>query len=67
MAQILSRIQLKASVIMVTDERSRDIVETMGMTWSPDIDSAIREAKRLKADADGITVIPDGISVIVEE
>ena len=67
MAQILSRIQLKASVIMVTDERSRDIVETMGMTWSPDIDSAIREAKRLKADADGITVIPDGISIIVEE
>ena len=66
MAQILSRIMLKSSVIMVTDECSKDIVETMGMIWCPDIDSALNRAYDLKRDADGITVIPDGISVIVE-
>ena len=66
MAQILSRIMLKASVIMVTDECSKDIVETMGMSWCPDIGSAIELAYQICPDADGITVIPDGISVIVQ-
>ena len=66
MAQILARIMLKASVIMVTDECSKDIVETMGMIWCADINSALDKAYEIKNDADGITVIPDGISVIVE-
>ena len=66
MAQILSRIMIKASVIMVTDKCSKDIIETMGMIWCDSIDSAIKKAYEIKPDADGITVIPDGISVIVE-
>ena len=65
MAQILSRIMLKASVIMVTDECSKEIVEGMKMLWCPDIPSAIAKAKELKPNYNGITVIPDGISVIV--
>ncbi len=66
MAQILSRIMLKATVIMVSDECSKDIIETMGMVWCPDIDTALSRAYKIKPDADGITVIPDGISVIVD-
>ena len=67
MAQILSRIMLKARVIMVTDICSRNIVETMGMCWCPDINTAIETAYSLCPGANGITVIPDGISVIVED
>ena len=66
MAQILSRIMLKATVIMVSDECSRDIIETMGMIWCSDIDSAITKAREICPYADGISIIPDGISVIVE-
>ena len=66
MAQILSRIMLKASVIMVTDKCSKDIVEGMKMHWCEDIPSAIAKAKEIKPDHNGITVIPDGISVIVK-
>ncbi len=66
MAQILARIMLKATVIMVCDECSKDIVETMGMVWCSDIDRAISKAYEIKPTADGITLIPDGISVIVE-
>ncbi len=66
MAQILARIMLKAKVIMVSDAVSKDIIESMGMIWCSDIDSAISKAYDIKPEADGITVIPDGISVIVE-
>lgn len=66
MAQILSRIMLKATVIMVTDECSRSIIESMGMLWCPDIGTAIEKSYEIKPNADGLTVIPDGISVIVE-
>lgn len=66
MAQILSRIMLKSKVIMVSDECSKEIIETMGMIWCDSIDSAIEKAYEIKPTANGITVIPDGISVIVE-
>jgi len=66
MAQILSRIMLKSKVIMVSDECAKEIIETMGMIWCESIDGAIKKAYEIKPDADGITVIPDGISVIVE-
>jgi len=66
MAQILARIMLRASVIMVTDECSKSIVEGMGMIWCANISEAINIAKNLKPDYNGITLIPDGISVIVK-
>ena len=66
MAQILSRILLKSQVIMVCDECSKDIIESMGMIWCPDIDSALNTAYSLTGKESKITVIPDGISVIVE-
>ncbi len=65
MAQILARIMLRASVIMVTCKESEPIVTGMGMLWAESIGAALRKAKELKPDYDGITVIPDGISVIV--
>ncbi len=65
MAQILSRIMLKAKVIMVTDPSAKTIVEGMKMTWCESIEKAIEKAKELKPDYNGITLVPDGISVIV--
>ena len=67
MAQILARIMLRARVIMVTDSSARAIVEGMKMLWCPTIDDALKEAKKLKPDYGGITIIPDGISVIVTD
>lgn len=67
MAQILARIMLRASVIMVTCKESASIVTGMGMIWAESIEAALRKAKEIKPDYDGITVIPDGISVIVRD
>lgn len=64
-SQILSRILIKHKVIMVTDA-PREMVEKMHMIWSPDITSAIKLAEDiLKKDSSKITIIPDGVSVIV--
>jgi nickel-dependent lactate racemase len=56
---------LKAKVIMVTDPSAKNIVEGMKMTWCESIDKAIETAKAIKPDYNGITLVPDGISVIV--
>ena len=66
-AQILCRILLKHPVIMVT-QAPREMVEAMHMHWAPDLSAAIDLADRLLGWADSpITVIPDGVSVIVKK
>ena len=66
-AQILCRILLKHPVIMVT-QAPREMVEAMHMHWAPDLSAAIDLADRLLGRADSpITVIPDGVSVIVKK
>lgn len=64
-AQILCRILRKHQVIMVT-QAPRDMIEKMQMHWADDLPSAITLADRLLGKMDSpITVIPDGVSVIV--
>ena len=66
-AQILCRILLKHPVIMFT-QAPREMVEAMHMHWAPDLSAAIDLADRLLGRADSpITVIPDGVSVIVKK
>ena len=66
-AQILARVMHKAECIFVTGEENRKLIETMRMRWAPNVDAALCMAKeRLGADA-SVTVIPDGVGVIVRE
>jgi nickel-dependent lactate racemase len=66
-AQVLSRVLTKATVIMVT-KAPRSMIESMHMRWADSIESALSMAKRIINKEDyQITVIPDGVSVIVEE
>ncbi len=66
-AQILCRVLMNYHVIMVT-QAPRRMVEAMHMTYASDFDEALKLADQHleKVDAD-ITVIPDGVSVIVRK
>ena len=64
-AQILARVQQKAFCIFVTEEENRRMLEDMHMGWAPDMDAAMAMAcDRVGAEAT-VTVIPDGVGVIV--
>lgn len=68
-AQILMRMLLKFTIIMVT-EAPQQMVEDMHMKYAASVDDALAMAKEVlakKGIADPkITVIPDGVSVIVK-
>lgn len=68
-SQILLRLLLHFDIIMVTDA-PKDMVEAMHLKYAANIDEAFAMAKKLMA-AKGVadpkvTVIPDGVSVIVK-
>lgn len=63
-SQILARILLKHEVIMVTNY-SKENVENMHMKWAPTVAKAIEMADEMLGNRNKITVIPDGVSVIV--
>jgi len=64
-SQILARILLKHHVIMVTDA-PQEMVEKMQMKWAPSVEAAIKLAENILQEKKcKITVIPDGVSVIV--
>jgi len=64
-SQIFARILLKYSVIMVTSA-PKEMVEGLHMKWAPSLEEAIKMADEiLKNKKSKITVIPDGVSVIV--
>ena len=64
-SQILCRVLLRHPVIFVT-HAPRELVEAMGLRYAPDIPTALAMADAILGRADSpITVIPDGVSVIV--
>jgi len=63
--QILARILIKHKVIFVTEKKNKQIIEDMKMTYAPDIKTALEMARRIKGKHASLTVIPDGISVVV--
>ena len=66
-SQILARVMLKATVIMVTSA-DKKIIEDMKMRYAKTVDEALKMAKEILGKEDyTLTVIPDGVSVIVEE
>ncbi|HHW43548.1 nickel-dependent lactate racemase [Desulfofundulus thermobenzoicus] len=66
-AQILARILLKHRVIVVTDPALAGTVRQMHMDYAPTLEEALQRARSMKGRDASITVIPDGIGVIVEQ
>jgi len=64
-SQVLARILLKYKVIMVTNV-SKEMVENMHMEWAKSVKEAIKMADEILGNKGKITVIPDGVSVIVQ-
>ncbi len=66
-AQILARVMQKAFCIFVSPEENRHLLEGMHMGWAPTLDAALDMATaRMGADST-VTVIPDGVGVIVTQ
>ena len=66
-AQILARVLGKATCIFVTGEENRVLIEDMHMQWAPDVNTALEQADALLGREADITVIPDGVGVIVHK
>jgi len=66
-AQILARVLLKATVLMVADEKNREDIEALGITYCATLEEALQRAQEICPNHDGYVVIPDGVSVIVRE
>lgn len=64
-SQVLARILIKHHVIFVTRPEIKDIVTDMKMEYASSFEQALRMAGAHE-DGSNVTVIPDGVSVIVE-
>lgn len=64
--QILARILSKHAVILVTDLCDATLIRNMRMEPAASLQEALRRALDRAGEDAGITVIPDGVSVIVE-
>ncbi len=63
--QILARILIKHQVIFVSPKERKELLEDMKLQWAPDLKTAIAMAKEMKSEDASVTVIPNGVSVIV--
>ncbi len=64
-AQILARILIKHRVIFVAPESRREMLWEMKLEWAPDLLEALKMARAGKGENASVTVIPNGVSVIV--
>ena len=64
-SQVLARILDKHHVIMVSDLIQSEIISNMHMQHAKSFDEALRRAYELQGNAARVTVIPDGLAVIV--
>ena len=65
-AQIHARVMKKAFCIFVSPEENRTMLEAMHMGWAPTADDALAMATEMLGENASVTVIPDGVGVIVE-
>ena len=65
--QILARILSKFKVILVSDMCDPRIIKKMHMEHAYSLQEAIIKAIKIKGENASITVIPDGVSVIVKQ
>ncbi|MCK4257976.1 MAG: nickel-dependent lactate racemase [Halanaerobiales bacterium] len=65
-SQILARILEKHEVILVTDQCDKKMIEDMHMKYAISAEEALKMAFEMKGKDATITVVPDGVSVIVK-
>ena len=66
-SQILARILMKHKVIFVSPACRKELLEEMKLHWAPDLDTALAMAKAEKGEDAEITIIPNGVSVVVKK
>ena len=52
--------------IFVTDKANRKMLNDMHLDWAPDVNTALNEAYEIEGRSASVTVIPDGVGVIVQ-
>nr|WP_320145313.1 nickel-dependent lactate racemase [uncultured Anaeromusa sp.] len=65
-AQILARILIDHTVIMVTDQCEHSMIKDMKMKVANTLPEAMKMAEEIVGKDASITVVPDGVSVIVK-
>ncbi len=65
-AQILARILIDYTVIMVTDQCDHEMIKNMKMKVTKTFPEALKMAEEIAGKDARITVVPDGVSVIVK-
>ena len=65
-SQILARILMKHHVIFVSRPEMEQTLREMKLDYAPDLTAAMAKAKSLKGENASVTVIPNGISVMVK-
>lgn len=65
-AQIIARIQLKHTVIIVSDQCDHQLICDMGFQATSTIGEAISIAESMVGTNSTVTVIPDGVAVIIQ-
>ena len=65
-SQILARILMKHRVIFVSRPEMEQTLREMKLDYAPDLQTAVAMAKQEKGENAEITIIPNGISVMVE-
>ena len=66
-SQILARILMKHHVIFVSRPEMEPTLREMKLDYAPTLQAAVEKARALKGDDATVTIIPNGISVIVKE
>jgi nickel-dependent lactate racemase len=64
-SQILARILKKSTVIFVTRKELVETIRRMKMEYAPSLEEAMKKARALKGADASLTVIPNGVSMIV--
>lgn len=65
-SQVLARVLIKHTVIMVTDQCNPDLITGMKMLRATSFEEALEMAFWIKGRDARITVIPDGVAVVVK-
>lgn len=65
-SQILARILMKHHVIFISRPEMEKTLREMKLDYAPDLDTAYAMAKREKGQNASVTLIPNGISVVVQ-
>lgn len=65
-SQILARILMKHTVILVTDQCSPDIISEMHMVHAYTLNEALEKAFAVKGRDASVTLIPDGVGAIID-